>query len=112
MLISSIVHLTLGSKDHRDVFTTLGDNELEIHLEGNSGRKLPCAVCGRPRPAKDKIREPRRLHGSLCPAGGGRKLEGLVFISPATGPSRWSSKLSAERGSRSPYPRPHQEARA
>ncbi len=65
MLISSIVRLTLRIKDHRVVCTTLGNNELEIHLDAKRGRKLPCAVCGRPCRAKDKIRERRWLHVSL-----------------------------------------------
>lgn len=56
MLISSIVRLTLGIKDHRVVSTILGNNELEIHLDAKRGRRLPCAVCGRPCRAKDKIR--------------------------------------------------------
>jgi transposase len=65
MLISSIVRLTLGIKDHRVVSTTLGSNEFEIHLDAKRGRKLPCGVCGRPCRAKDKIRERRWLHVSL-----------------------------------------------
>ena len=65
MLISSIVRLTLGIKDHRVVSTILANNELEIHLAAKRGRKLPCTVCGRPCRAKDKIRERRWLHVSL-----------------------------------------------
>jgi transposase len=65
MLISSIVRLTLGIKDHRVVSTTLANNELKIHLDAKRGRKLPCAVCGRPCRGKDKIRERRWLHVSL-----------------------------------------------
>ena len=65
MLISSIVRLTLGIKDHRVVSTTLGNGELEIHLDAKRARKLPCGVCGRPCRAKDKIRERRWLHVSL-----------------------------------------------
>lgn len=65
MLVSSIVRLTFGIKDHRVVSTILANNELEIHLDAKRGRKLPCAVCGRPCRAKDKIRERRWLHVSL-----------------------------------------------
>ena len=65
MLISSIVRLTLGIKDHRVVSTILGNNELEIHLDAKRGRRLPCAVCGRPCRGKYKIRERRWLHVSL-----------------------------------------------
>lgn len=65
MLISSIVRLTLGIKDHRVVSTTHAGNELHIALDAKKGRRLPCSVCGRRSAVKDKVRERCWRHVSL-----------------------------------------------
>ena len=65
MLISSIVRLTLGIKDHRVVSTILINNELRIELDAKKGRKLPCSICGRRFYPKDKLRRRRWRHVSL-----------------------------------------------
>lgn len=65
MLISSIVRLTLGIKDHRIVSVELISNELRIHLAVKKRRKLPCSICGRRCRPKDRIRQRRWRHVSL-----------------------------------------------
>jgi transposase len=65
MLMSSIVRLTLGIKDHRVVATKLKSNELRIQLDAKKGRKLPCGVCGRRSLVKDRIRRRGWRHVSL-----------------------------------------------
>jgi len=46
MLVSSIVRLTLGIKDHRIVSTRLANNELRIELDVKKKRKLPSPAVG------------------------------------------------------------------
>lgn len=65
MLMSSIVRLTLGIKDHRVVSIHLVNNELRIELDIKKGRKVPCSICGARFHPKDRIRQRRWRHVSL-----------------------------------------------
>lgn len=65
MLVSSIVRMTLGIKDHRVVSTQLKNNEITIELDAKKGRRLPCSVCGRRSRVKDRVRVRRWRHVSL-----------------------------------------------
>ncbi|MFQ6093838.1 MAG: ISL3 family transposase, partial [bacterium] len=65
MLISSIVRLTVGLKDHRVVCTRLTANELRIELDAKKGRKLPCSICGQRIHPKDTLQQRRWRHVCL-----------------------------------------------
>jgi transposase len=65
MLIESIVHFTLGIKDHRIVSVKLTKNELRIELDAKKRRKLPCSICGKRFRPKDTLKERRWSHVSL-----------------------------------------------
>jgi len=65
MLVSTIVRLTLGVKDHRIVCSRLTANELRIELDVKKRRKLPCSICGIRIRQKDKLEQRRWRHVSL-----------------------------------------------
>lgn len=65
MLIESIVRFSLGIKDHRDVSVTFTSNELQISLDANRRRKLPCSICGKRFRPKNTLKERSWSHVSL-----------------------------------------------
>lgn len=65
MLIESIIHVTLGMKNHRVVCVQLAQSELRVKLDAKKRRKLPCNLCGTPCHLKDKLKERRWSHVSL-----------------------------------------------
>lgn len=65
MLMSSLIRLTLGIKDHRVVCVALAENELRVELDAKKNRKLPCSICARRLHPKDRLKARRWRHVSL-----------------------------------------------
>jgi transposase len=65
MLMSSLIRLTLGIKDHRVVCVALAENELRVELDAKKNRKLPCGICERKVHPKDRLKARRWRHVSL-----------------------------------------------
>lgn len=57
MLLESIVHFTLGIKDHSIIATRFTHDEFRIELDAKKRRKLACSVCGKRVHVEDKLNQ-------------------------------------------------------